>query len=139
MEYFAFRFSSGHRIIEAIKASVLLPATKAKYSIQKGLELYAEKGGDIFQVSFWEKLVNPFGLLNEKISQEELEKNLNDFFGHLELKELIKPCLITSYDIENRRAKLFNSWKANLSTDNFSQKETWNISPPFSAYNSNPF
>jgi hypothetical protein len=30
--------------------------------------------------------VNPFGLLNEKISQEALEKNLNDFFGNLELK-----------------------------------------------------
>ncbi|KFF28061.1 patatin-like phospholipase family protein [Chryseobacterium vrystaatense] len=96
---------------------------KAKYSIQKGLELYAEKGGDIFQVSFWEKLVNPFGLLNEKISQESLEKNLNDFFGHLELKEFIKPCLITSYDIENRRAKLFNSWEATLSTDNFYVKD----------------
>jgi hypothetical protein len=37
------------------------------------LELYAEKGGDIFQVSFWEKLVNPL-LLNERISQEALEK-----------------------------------------------------------------
>jgi len=96
---------------------------KAKYSIQKGLELYAEKGGDIFQVSFWERLVNPFGLLNEKISQEALEKNLNDFFGNLELKELIKPCLITSYDIENRRAKLFNSWNAHLNTDNFYVKD----------------
>ncbi len=46
---------------------------KAKYSIQKGLELYSEKGGDIFQVSFWEKLINPFGLFNEKISEEALE------------------------------------------------------------------
>ena len=57
---------------------------KAKYSIQKGLELYSEKGGDIFQVSFWEKLINPFGLFNEKISEEALEKNLNEFFGKLE-------------------------------------------------------
>lgn len=96
---------------------------KAKYSIQKGLELYSEKGGDIFQVSFWEKLINPFGLFNEKISEEALEKNLNEFFGKLELKELIKPCLITSYDIENRRAKLFNSWQAHLSTDNFLVKD----------------
>ncbi len=59
----------------------------------------------------------------KKISQEALEKNLQDFFGTLELKELIKPCLITSYDIENRRAKLFNSWKAHLSTDNFYVKD----------------
>ena len=107
-------------------ASVILcpdEKRKAKYSIQKGLELYSEKGGDIFQISFWEKLINPFGLFNEKISQEALEKNLNDFFGKLELKELIKPCLITSYDIENRRAKLFNSYDAHLSTDNFYVKD----------------
>lgn len=96
---------------------------KAKYSIQKGLELYSEKGGDIFQISFWEKLINPFGLFNEKISEEALEKNLNDFFGKLELRELIKPCVITSYDIENRRAKIFNSWNAHLSTDNFFVKD----------------
>lgn len=96
---------------------------KTKYSIQKGLELYAEKGEHIFQVSFWERLVNPFGLFNEKISQEALEKNLNDFFGKTELKDFVKPCLITSYDIENRRAKLFNSIEAELSTDNFLVKD----------------
>lgn len=96
---------------------------KARYSIQKGLELYSERGEDIFQVSFFKRLINPFGLFNEKISQEALEKNLNDFFGKLELKELIKPCLITSYDIENRRAKLFNSADAGISTDNFLVKD----------------
>jgi patatin-like phospholipase/acyl hydrolase len=49
-----------------IAAIILCPNEhrKAKYSIQKGLELYSEKGGDIFQVSFWEKLVNQFGLMN---------------------------------------------------------------------------
>ncbi|XJR84843.1 patatin-like phospholipase family protein [Elizabethkingia anophelis] len=87
------------------------------------MELYSEKGEDIFQVSFFKRLINPFGLFNEKISQEALEKNLNDFFGKLELKELIKPCLITSYDIENRRAKLFNSADASISTDNFLVKD----------------
>ncbi|KQR95081.1 patatin [Chryseobacterium sp. Leaf180] len=106
----------------ALIASIILcpdENRKAKHSIQKGLELYAEKGEGIFQVSFWERLVNPYGLFNEKISQCHLEKNLSDFFGNLELKEFIKPCLITSYDIENRRAKLFNSWKAQRNTDNF--------------------
>lgn len=108
-----------------ITSIILFPTEirKAKYSIQKGLELYSERGGNIFQVSFWEKLINPFGLLSEKISEEALEKNLQEFFGNLELKELTKPCLITSYDIENRRAKLFNSIEANLSTDNFLVKD----------------
>ncbi|MCD1116341.1 patatin-like phospholipase family protein [Chryseobacterium turcicum] len=120
-----FDFVAGSSTGALIASIILCPdeQRKAKHSIQKGLELYSEKGGDIFQVSFWERLVNPYGLFNEKISQEALEKNLNDFFGNLELKELIKPCLITSYDIEKRKAKLFNSWKAHLSTDNFYVKD----------------
>lgn len=96
----------------------------SKYSIQKGLQLYSEKGNDIFQVSFWEKLINPFGLFNEKISVEALEKNLEEFFGNLELKELTKPCIITAYDIENRKAKLFNTVKARKDEiDNFYVKD----------------
>jgi patatin-like phospholipase/acyl hydrolase len=109
-----------------ITAIILCPGenSKAKHSIKRGLELYSEKGEDIFQVSFWQKLINPFGLFSEKISQEALEKNLTVFFGNIELRELIKPCLITSYDIENRRAKLFNSVEASRqSTDNFLVKD----------------
>ena len=74
-----FDFVAGSSTGGLIASIILCPNEhrKAKYSIQKGLELYAEKGGDIFQVSFWERLINPFGLINEKISQEALEKNLN--------------------------------------------------------------
>jgi patatin-like phospholipase/acyl hydrolase len=65
-----------------ITAIILCPGenSKAKHSIKRGLELYSEKGEDIFQVSFWQKLINPFGLFSEKISQEALEKNLTVFF-----------------------------------------------------------
>lgn len=93
---------------------------KAKYSIQKGLELYSEKGDDIFQVSFWERLINPFGLFSKKISEDALVHHLTEFFGNLELKDFVKPCLITSYDIENRKAQLFNTQDAKKqSTENF--------------------
>ena len=59
-----------------------------------------------------------------KSLQNNLASNLETRLAIVEeLKELIKPCLITSYDIENRRAKLFNSWDAHLSTDNFYVKD----------------
>lgn len=105
-----------------ILASVLLcpdVSGKAKYSIQKAFDLYTEKGEDIFNVSLWESLINPFGLFSEKISQDNLERQLKDFFGDLELKDFIKPSLITSYDIENRKAKLFNTINARQSQQNF--------------------
>lgn len=110
-----------------ILASVLLfpdEKGKAKFSIQKAFELYAEKGEDIFNVSFWERLINPFGLFSEKISESELEKNLKEFFGNLQLKDFVKPSLITAYDIENRHAKLFNSHEAQkLEMNNFWVKD----------------
>lgn len=105
-----------------ILASVLLCPDengKAKYSIKKAFELYTEKGEDIFNISLWERLINPFGLFSEKISQDNLETQLRDFFGDLELKNFIKPSLITSYDIENRRAKLFTTTNAQQSQQNF--------------------
>lgn len=105
-----------------ILASVLLypdDNKKARYSIKKAFELYTEKGEDIFNVSLWESLINPFGLFSEKISQDNLERQLKDFFGGLEIKDFIKPSLITSYDIENRRAKLFNTINAKQAQQNF--------------------
>lgn len=95
----------------------------AKFSIEAALDLYAKKGDSIFSVSFWESLINPFGLFNEKISQRNLERQLNDVFGSLELKDLIKPCLITSYDINQRKAKFFCSHEASSSLENFYVKD----------------
>lgn len=85
---------------------------KARYSIHEALDLYAKTGDAIFNVGFWETLLNPFGLFNEKISCKNLENKLQEVFGDLALQSLIKPCLITSYDISNRRAKLFASHEA---------------------------
>lgn len=96
---------------------------KARFSIQEALELYAKKGEEIFNVNFWGHLLNPFGLFNEKISQKSLEKQLAEVFGNLELKELIKPCLITSYDISSRKAKFFCSHEAALPLENFYVKD----------------
>lgn len=118
-----FDLISGTSTGGLIACVLLVPDKKnsktAKYSIDTALKLYAEKGGDIFKVSTWKKLINPFGLLNEEISVNSLEKQLTDFFGDLELKELIKPSLITSYDIYNRRAKLFNTLDGNELIGNF--------------------
>lgn len=96
---------------------------KAKYTIDKALELYAKKGNDIFNVNLWEKIINPFGLFNEKISEQALEQNLQEFFADLELNQLIKPCVITSYDTENRCVKIFNTLDGSTPVDNFYVKD----------------
>jgi uncharacterized protein len=92
---------------------------KAKFSVQEALDLYAKKGDSIFNVTFWEQLLNPFGLFNEKISRKNIEEQFKEVFGNLELKDFIKPSLITSYDIETRTSKFFNSFNADTSLENF--------------------
>ena len=107
-------------------ASILLfpdDNKKAKFSVQEALDLYAEKGDSIFNVSLWKKVINPFGLFNEKISEANLEKQLNEFFGTLELKNFVKPSLITSYDIDGRKAKFFTSHEAHIALENFYVKD----------------
>lgn len=104
-----------------LAAILLFPdnSKKARFSVQEALDLYAKKGETIFSVSFWEHLINPFGLFNEKISQKCLQKQLLEVFGDLQLRDIVKPCLITSYDICERRAKFFASHEAHAAIENF--------------------
>ncbi|MCY1225452.1 Patatin-like phospholipase [compost metagenome] len=108
-----------------LAAILLFPDSdkKAKYSVETALDLYAKHGETIFNVSFWQQLINPFGLFNEKISQRALERQLQEVFGKLEIKDFIKPCLITSYDIFHRKAKFFTSHEANSDLENFYAKD----------------
>ena len=108
-----------------ITALLLFPDEnkKAKFSVNEALDLYAKKGESIFHVSFFQHLLNPFGLLKEKISDKNIEQQLELVFGKLELKDFIKPCLITSYDITARKAKLFTSHNAQEPINNFYIKD----------------
>lgn len=108
-----------------IAAIVLVPGAdhKSKFSIDTALSLYAERGYDIFKVSTWSKIWNPFGLLDERISAKNLERQLLDFFEDLRLSELCKPCLITAYDLFNRKAVFFNSHTAKDPMRNFYVKD----------------
>ena len=108
-----------------ITALLLFPDgnKQAKFSVQEALNLYAKKGEAIFNVPFFQYLLNPFGLLKEKISDHNIEKQLEEVFGTLELKDLTKPCLITSYDITARKAMLFTSHNANQPINNFYVKD----------------
>jgi patatin-like phospholipase/acyl hydrolase len=68
-----------------------------------------EYGDDIFDVSIFKSITSIGGLADEKYSAAPLEKILNSYFGDLKLSDLLKPCLVTSYDITRRQAKFFNS------------------------------
>ncbi len=63
------------------------------------------------------------GLTDEKYSARELEKISQQFMGDTKLSDLLKPCLITSYDIEKRRAHFFTSNDAKNPASDFYMKD----------------
>ena len=85
---------------------------RPRFSSEEAVELYLERGDEIFDVSFWQKIKSGGGILDEKYSADELEESLRDYFGDLKLSELLKPCIVTSYDIKRRRTHFFTKQKA---------------------------
>jgi uncharacterized protein len=92
---------------------------RPKFNAQQVVNLYLERGHDIFNVPFKHKIKSAGGLVDEKYPAAAIEKALNDYFGDTKLSQLIKPCLITAYDIKRRQGHFFNQVDA-------AQDEGWN-------------
>lgn len=82
---------------------------RPKFSAKEAVDLYLEHGDDIFNVSFFRRIGSIGGLAEEKYSADTLEAVLKTYLGDLKLSQLVKPCLITSYDINRREARFFDS------------------------------
>lgn len=83
---------------------------KAKYSAADALDFYVKEGYNIFnasKISGWKRL---WGLRNAtEFSPRNLENLLKDKFGNLLVSELMKPCLITTYNMNNKSSFFFTS------------------------------
>ncbi|MDQ8005521.1 MAG: patatin-like phospholipase family protein [Pedobacter sp.] len=85
---------------------------KPKYTAKQALDIYLEHGEEIFSAKPWRRFLSRFGLLSELYDATILEKVLYGYFGEKKLSELLKPCIITAYDIELRKNHLFRQQKA---------------------------
>ncbi|MFV1982938.1 MAG: patatin-like phospholipase family protein [Thiohalomonadales bacterium] len=91
-----------------------------KYNAQDLLDIYVERGDEIFDISVWKSIMSVGGLNDEKYDASELEDALKDYFGNIMLCNLLKHCLITSYDFKRRKAHFFRKSAAiNDSSNNF--------------------
>lgn len=88
---------------------------KPCFTAQEAVELYLERGDEIFDASLFQKLKSLGGAADEKYSADELEEVLDDYLDKLKLDQLIKPCLITAYDIKRRKAHFFTQHGAKTS------------------------
>ena len=93
-----------------ILACCLLKAgenNRPQYSAKEAVELYINHGGKIFDLSFLQKVLNPLGIARYKYSEKSLENLLNRYLGKATLSCVVKNCMITAYDIENRETRFF--------------------------------
>lgn len=86
--------------------------SRPKYSAAEAVDLYLKRGDKIFDTNFRQRIRSLGSLTDEKYSGKELEKALNEYLGDLKLSELLKPCLITTYDLKNRKGHFFRSHRA---------------------------
>jgi len=83
-----------------------------KLSARQMGDLYAERGKEIFQRSFWRGITSLRGASDEKYSHQPLEKLLNEYVGDARLADTIVPIVVTSYDIERREPYFFKTRQA---------------------------
>lgn len=123
-----FDLISGTSTGGILACAFLLPdpknANKPKFNAEEVVGLYFERGDQIFDIPFFHKVKSVGGILDEKYPAKGIEKALKEYFGDVWLKDLLKPCLITTYDIENRKGHFFGQHKAKAGSQfNFKVKD----------------
>ena len=84
-----------------------------RFSAKDAVQIYIKHGRDIFKPTFSGKMPGFLsGLSGSKFGSTQLENILKQFMGNRRMSELLKPCLITSYDIQERKAVFFTSHDA---------------------------
>jgi len=79
----------------------------SKYPASEALDFYVKKGYDIFDLSKRNNWLGIRSLFNANTySPKKLEQIFLQEFGELKMHDLIKPCLVTTYDL-NRKASFF--------------------------------
>jgi uncharacterized protein len=82
------------------------------FSAEEALNLYLNHGGSIFSNDITHKIYSAGGLTEEKYPSAPMEKLLKKYFRKIKLSELLKPCIITSYNIYKRSTHFFTQHDA---------------------------
>jgi uncharacterized protein len=91
-------------------------AARPRYAARDLLQLYEQRGAEIFATTWARRLRSAAGLLEAKYSHEPLEEVLTEYFGATPLGECVAPVLISAYDIQNRDPFFFKSWRTEQAT-----------------------
>jgi patatin-like phospholipase/acyl hydrolase len=91
-----------------ITCGMLIPSVdnplKARYSLEEIVARYHQKGGEIFNKPLLHQIKNLWGLRDEKYPNTALKESFQEQFGDLRMSDLLKPSLLTAYEIEKRKS-----------------------------------
>ncbi|WP_300424863.1 patatin-like phospholipase family protein [uncultured Thalassolituus sp.] len=85
-----------------------------QFSAKELIDIYRQRGRDIFSRSFWKGMSSVAGLMDEKYPTDGIEKVLEEYLGHEPLGAALNNVMITSYDLGNRKPLFFKSWKTSF-------------------------
>jgi len=96
-----------------VAAMMLLPDDKhkdtPKFNMKEIEQMYIELGPKVFEKNFWHNIKTLWGLFGPKFPASNIEDPLIEITNHYKLKDLIKPCLFTGYDIDKRRVNIYTN------------------------------
>jgi len=99
-----FDFFSGTSTGGIITALMLAPDEskpgRPRYSTAEIVEFYSEKGPGIFKSTWLRRKLGSVGFATDRYEVAELERLLKRYLGNTKLSELLKPCLIPTYNLE---------------------------------------
>ncbi len=88
---------------------------RPKYSAKDIVNLYQKNAKIIFQSTLLQGIKSASGLLDVKYNEEGVKFVYNRYFQNQELRDLLKPCLIPSYDLTCGKNYFFRQHKAKVS------------------------
>lgn len=87
------------------------PLRRPLYSAHDLVDLYRERGHDVFNGSVWQRISTLGGVLDEMYDHKGLEGVLHHYLGDSLLCQALAPTMVTAYDIERRETIFFKSWR----------------------------
>ena len=116
-----FDFFAGTSTGGILTCLLLCPSEKdplrPRFSAKEALDMYLNYGTDIFKAGVFKRILSGLGLTSERYSSATFEGVLERYFGDTKLSQLIKPCIVTSYNIELRKTHFFRQQTALMRGD----------------------
>jgi len=129
-------FVAGTSTGSIISAAMLIPDEKGKpkYNMDDIVQMYFNFGDQVFKKRLGHQLKTLWGLLGPAFPSSNIEPLLLKEMGHAKLSDLIKPVMISGYDIEKRRVNFYTNDDKNQKYEDYYVKDVVRGSTSIPAY-----